>query len=47
MQKKLFEIPVVEREKWLRDKILEGSDGIVEYNRTIRYLEKVLKWREK
>lgn len=44
--KALFETPLPQRERWLRDKIMDGSDTFVEYNKTIKYLEKVLKWRQ-
>lgn len=43
--KALFETPLPQRERWLRDKIFEGSETLVDYNRTIKYLEKVLRWK--
>lgn len=43
--KALFAVPLVEREQWLRDKIFEKSKTLVDYNRTVKYLEKVLKWK--
>lgn len=43
--KALFAIPLVGREQWLRDKIFENSKTLVDYNRTVKYLEKVLKWK--